>query len=185
MWSVGCAGLRDIKDEHIRLLCEAYSDASNQVASNPTKATHGYAASDLYSKWLRRIRSVFKMVTLCLICIQNGYVVFDPYDMAKLTRMRRTRSPPTPLLHGRKHMSTLRSIHLILDCQPTGPNPLNDRDDFSRPALCHGSLNSLFQEALYLPSYEQVKYRDFIQDIERCIETPQFGTAFLTLLLLH
>jgi hypothetical protein len=29
------------------------------------------------------------------------------------------------------------------------------RDDFSRPALRHGSLNSLFQVALYLPSYEQ------------------------------
>ena len=36
--------------------------------------------------------------------------------------------------------------------QPTGPNPLNHRDDFSRPALRHGSLNSLFQIALYLPS---------------------------------
>ena len=37
--------------------------------------------------------------------------------------------------------------------QPTGPNPLNTRDDFGKPALRHGSLNSLFQVALYLPSY--------------------------------
>ena len=29
---------------------------------------------------------------------------------------------------------------------------LNHRNDFSRPALRHGSLNSLFQVALYLPS---------------------------------
>ena len=36
--------------------------------------------------------------------------------------------------------------------QPTGPNPLNHRDDFSRPALRHGSLNFLLQVALYLPS---------------------------------
>jgi hypothetical protein len=33
----------------------------------------------------------------------------------------------------------------VMDRQPTGPNPLNDRDDFSRPALRHGSLNSLFR----------------------------------------
>ena len=30
--------------------------------------------------------------------------------------------------------------------------PLNHRHDFSRPALRHGILNSLFQVALYLPS---------------------------------
>jgi len=30
---------------------------------------------------------------------------------------------------------------------------LNHRDDFSRPALRHESLNSLFQVALHLPSY--------------------------------
>ena len=35
--------------------------------------------------------------------------------------------------------------------QPTGPSPL-----ISRPALIHGSLNSLFQVALYLPSYERM-----------------------------
>jgi len=40
----------------------------------------------------------------------------------------------------------------VLYWQPTGPNPHNHRDDFSRPALRHGSLNSLFQVALYLPS---------------------------------
>jgi hypothetical protein len=33
-----------------------------------------------------------------------------------------------------------------------GLNPLNHRDELSGPALRHGSLNSLFQVALYLPS---------------------------------
>ena len=37
--------------------------------------------------------------------------------------------------------------------QPNGPNLLHHQDDLSRPALLHGSLNSLFQVALYLPSY--------------------------------
>ena len=39
-------------------------------------------------------------------------------------------------------------------CQPTGPNPINHRDDFGRPALRHGSLNSPFQVALHPPSYQ-------------------------------
>ena len=33
-----------------------------------------------------------------------------------------------------------------------GPNPLDPRHDFSGPALRHGSLNSLLQVALHLPS---------------------------------
>jgi len=40
----------------------------------------------------------------------------------------------------------------VLHAQPTGPNPLNHRDDFSGPALHHRSMNSLFQVAIYLPS---------------------------------
>ena len=35
--------------------------------------------------------------------------------------------------------------------QRTGPNPLNHRDDFSRPALRRDYLNSLLQVAVYLP----------------------------------
>ena len=35
----------------------------------------------------------------------------------------------------------------VLYCQPTGPNPLNHRDDFIRPTLRRGCLNSLFQVA--------------------------------------
>ena len=35
--------------------------------------------------------------------------------------------------------------------------PLNHRDNFSKPALRHGSLNSLFQVALYLPSCRRDK----------------------------
>ena len=33
----------------------------------------------------------------------------------------------------------------VLYGQPTGPNPLHHRDDFSGLALRHGSFNSLFQ----------------------------------------
>ena len=40
----------------------------------------------------------------------------------------------------------------VLYRQHTGPNPLNHQDDFSGPALRHGSLNSLFQVASYLSS---------------------------------
>ena len=36
----------------------------------------------------------------------------------------------------------------VLDWQPTGPNPLDHRDDYSRPALRHGSLNSRFPSSL-------------------------------------
>ena len=36
--------------------------------------------------------------------------------------------------------------------QPTGSNPLHHRDDYSGPALRHGSLNFLFQVAFYSPS---------------------------------
>ena len=39
----------------------------------------------------------------------------------------------------------------VLYRPPTGPNPLDPRDRLSRSALRHGSLNSLFQVALYLP----------------------------------
>ena len=38
-----------------------------------------------------------------------------------------------------------------------GPNPLHHRDNFSSPALRHGSLNSLFQVDLYLPSWDVEK----------------------------
>ena len=41
----------------------------------------------------------------------------------------------------------------VLYWQPTGPNPLNRRDDFSSPVLRHLRLNSVLQVALYLPSY--------------------------------
>ena len=41
----------------------------------------------------------------------------------------------------------------------TGPNPLNRRNDFSRPALRHGNLDSLFQIATYLPSTESARGR--------------------------
>ena len=40
-------------------------------------------------------------------------------------------------------------LERVLYLQPTGPNPLNHRDNFSGPALRH---DSLFQVALYLPS---------------------------------
>jgi hypothetical protein len=45
-------------------------------------------------------------------------------------------------------VETERVIYL----EPTGPNPLHHRDDFRRPALRHGSLNSIFQVAFCLPA---------------------------------
>ena len=55
----------------------------------------------------------------------------------------------TPHSQGRSIRASRRER--ILYCQPTGPNPLHHLDDFGRPALRHGSSNSLFQVALYLP----------------------------------
>ena len=43
----------------------------------------------------------------------------------------------------------------VLYSPPTGPNPLHRRDDFRRPALRHGSFNSLFQVAVCLPSWRE------------------------------
>ena len=39
-----------------------------------------------------------------------------------------------------------------LYCQPTGPSPLDHRDDCSRKASCHGSLNSRFPGSLTIRS---------------------------------
>ena len=45
----------------------------------------------------------------------------------------------------------------LLYGQPTSPNPLIHRDDFSRQALRHGNFNSLLQVAYYyLTSYTLV-----------------------------
>ena len=65
---------------------------------------------------------------------------------AKWTRQQlgSTRAASTPLTPQRER---------ILYCQPTGPNPLNHRDSFSRSALRHGSSNLLFQVALYLAAW--------------------------------
>jgi len=46
---------------------------------------------------------------------------------------------------GKVLRCTPNSKERVLYCQPTGPNPLHHRDDFSRPALRHGSLNSLVE----------------------------------------
>ena len=40
----------------------------------------------------------------------------------------------------------------VLRRQPTGPNPLNHRHDFSRLAFRQGCVNSLLRVSLYLPS---------------------------------
>ena len=49
-----------------------------------------------------------------------------------------------------------RHTERVLYCQPTGPYPLNHRDDFSRPALRHGSLNFFYSKRT------QVGFFDFI-----------------------
>ena len=43
----------------------------------------------------------------------------------------------------------------LLDWQPTCPNPLAHRDDYSGLALRHGTLNSRFQAASYLARTEE------------------------------
>ena len=47
-----------------------------------------------------------------------------------------------------------RKRERCLHGQPTGPDPLDHRDDFITSALRNGSWKSLFQEAFYLPSCE-------------------------------
>ena len=58
---------------------------------------------------------------------------------------------PTHLHRDEKDMLGNPQRERVLCREPTGPNPLNRRDDFSRPALRHGGLNSSFQAAWYLP----------------------------------
>ena len=53
-------------------------------------------------------------------------------------------SRPKPSRGARRSHSRERLIY----SQPTGPDPLNHYDDLSRPALRHGSLNSLFPGSL-------------------------------------
>ena len=57
---------------------------------------------------------------------------------------RRAFLPPA---QSRKSVKSRERVIDFLYWQPTGPNPLDHRDDFSRPALRHGSSNSLFQVA--------------------------------------
>jgi len=49
----------------------------------------------------------------------------------------------------------------------TGPNPLNHRDAFSGSAVRHGTLNSLFQVAVYLPSSVCSKIDRFLPHSQR------------------
>ena len=55
-------------------------------------------------------------------------------------------------IRTKNHKPRTEGRERVIYWQPTGPNPLHHRDGFSRPALRHRSLNSLFQVALYLPS---------------------------------
>ena len=41
----------------------------------------------------------------------------------------------------------VQGVQEVLYSQPTGLNPLSHREDFIRPALRHGKLNSLFKVA--------------------------------------
>ena len=51
--------------------------------------------------------------------------------------------PVCPVMHRLSPESASAQSERVLYGQPTGPNPLNHRYHFSRPALRHGSLNSL------------------------------------------
>ena len=50
-------------------------------------------------------------------------------------------APRTNLECPHKGPSVETQTDRVLGWQPTGPNPLNHRDDFSRLALRHGSVN--------------------------------------------
>ena len=65
--------------------------------------------------------------------------------MVEPNRLRKSWASP-----GRSLRVSGFQREIVLHRQPTGPNSLNHRDDFSRPALRNGSLNSLSQVA-YLP----------------------------------
>ena len=53
------------------------------------------------------------------------------------------------VFHAPSHVRVLHAAERgrFLYRQPTGPNPLNHRDDLSGSALRHGILNSLFRVA--------------------------------------
>jgi len=55
---------------------------------------------------------------------------------------------PLAACHTWRPPSCTRSPERLLYSQPNGPNPLNHLDDFSGPALRHGSLNSHFPGSL-------------------------------------
>ena len=59
-------------------------------------------------------------------------------------RFRPSRSLCAPTPPPRRTARLYQQRERVHYGQPTGPNPLNHRDDFSRPALRDGRLNSLF-----------------------------------------
>ena len=59
---------------------------------------------------------------------------------------------PLRRLVPKRGSGTISRSDAARERESTGPNPLNHRDNLRRPASRHGSLNSLLQVALYLPS---------------------------------
>ena len=90
----------------------------------------------------------------------SGYDSIDPSHLFKVTFLHFVLSH-FRLLQVELVQRTFKRIRSreplrerVLYWQPTGPNPLNHRDDFSGPAWRHGSLKSPFQVAFYLPSWQ-------------------------------
>ena len=73
------------------------------------------------------------------------------YHSTLCSRMIKKREEESSSLNPRICTTAQRESSLLTR-QPTGPNALNHRENVSRLALRHGSLNSLIQAALCLPS---------------------------------
>ena len=63
-----------------------------------------------------------------VVCSESHFTILFLHDVSQVFRVR------------------------VLHWKSFDPNPLDHRDDFSRPALCHGSLNSLSECHIYLSS---------------------------------
>ena len=75
-----------------------------------------------------------------------------------LPQLTRYHDAPLPVERGGQrhpeYFGVCNERKRVLYSHASGPNPLNHRDDLRGQALCHESMNSLFQEALYLTSYQ-------------------------------
>ena len=115
---------------------------SHTISLHPLILTHALSVSVPVS--------VSLSVSLCLLCLSLSLSVSLCLSHLRLP----VRVDPHPALLPLLLLFFLLSLSLSTNShslshsesfyqQPTGPNPHNNRDDFSRPAWRHGSLNPL------------------------------------------